>query len=286
MFEMSISHWRKLALLFGIISGLAMAILASLNDKPQANQKLPPSALVMVDDGIILQADLVRALTAVSAGRRNLLTKDDEQAILQRLIDEELLLQRAIKLGLVEAEPELRNSLVAALTREVIIRSRSEAVDQQKLEEFYETNKQLFTQKPRYFVKAVFLENLKNLTEFETALANGDSIDTLVNNFTSTIPIPEGLLPKQKLVDYLGPQALADIDSMEIGTWSKVPDDQNVFWRIFLVDKVTETTLPRDIIEQQVLTAFKNQRDDQALRDYISNLRREAVITYQAESGK
>ncbi|MBN4047875.1 peptidyl-prolyl cis-trans isomerase [Oceanicaulis sp. AH-315-P02] len=286
MFEMSISHWRKLALLFGIISGLAMAILASLNDKPQANQKLPPSALVMVDDGIILQADLVRALTAVSAGRRNLLTEGDEQAILQRLIDEELLLQRAIKLGLVEAEPELRNSLVAALTREVIIRSRSEAVDQQKLEEFYETNKQLFTQKPRYFVKAVFLENLKNLTEFETALANGDSIDTLVNNFTSTIPIPEGLLPKQKLVDYLGPQALADIDSMEIGTWSKVPDDQNVFWRIFLVDKVTETTLPRDIIEQQVLTAFKNQRDDQALRDYISNLRREAVITYQAESGK
>jgi len=283
---MSTSHWRKLALLFGIVAGLAMAIIASLNDKPQSNQKLPPSALVMVDDGIILQADLVRALTAVSAGRRNLLTEDDEQAILQRLIDEELLLQRAIKLGLVEAEPELRNSLVAALTREVIIRSRSEVVDQQKLEAFYETNKQLFTQKSRYFVKAVFLENPKNAAEFETALANGDSIDSLVSNFSSAIPIPEGLLPKQKIIDYIGPQALADIDSMEIGTWSIAPDAQNVFWRIFLVDKITETTLPRDIIEQQVLTAFKNQRDDQALRDYISNLRREAVITYRSEPGK
>ncbi|MCF6293330.1 MAG: peptidylprolyl isomerase [Robiginitomaculum sp.] len=286
MAEMSTSHWRKLALLFGIVAGLAMAILASLNDKPQSNQKLPPSALVMVDDGVILQADLVRALTAVSAGRRNLLTEGDEQAILQRLIDEELLLQRAIKLGLVEAEPELRNSLVAALTREVISRSRSEDVDKQKLKEFYETNKQLFTQKPRYFVKAVFLANPKNAAEFEAALAHEDSIDTLINNFAGNIPVPEGLLPKQKIIDYLGPQALADIDSMQIGTWSKIPDGQNAFWRIFLVDKTTETIFARDIIEQQVLTAFKNQRDDQALRDYISNLRREAVITYRTESGK
>ncbi|MBL4616431.1 MAG: peptidyl-prolyl cis-trans isomerase [Robiginitomaculum sp.] len=286
MAEMSISRWRRLALLFGIVAGLTMAILASLNDESQANQRLSPSALVMVDDSAILQADLVRALTAVSAGRRNLLTEDDEQAILQRLIDEELLLQRAIKLGLVEAEPELRNSLVAALTREVISRSRSEDVDKQKLEEFYETNKQLFTQKPRYFVKAVFLANPKNAAEFEAALANEDSIDTLVNNFAGNIPVPEGLLPKQKLIDYLGPQALVDIDAMEIETWSKPIDEQNAFWRIFLVDKTTETIFARDIIEQQVLTAFKNQRDDIALRDYISSLRREAVITYRSKPAK
>jgi hypothetical protein len=282
MAEASTYHWRRLALLSGVVAGLTLAILGSLNDKSQANQRLPPGALVMVGTSTILQADLVRALTAVSAGRRNLLTEADEQIILQRLVDEELLLQRAITLGLVEAEPELRNSLVAALTREVISRSRFEDVDQQKLEEFYEINKQLFTQKPRYFVKAVFLENPKNVSEFEAALANGDSIDTLVNSFSGNIPVPEGLLPKQKLIDYLGPQALADIDTMEIGTWSKTPDDQNAFWRIFLIDRTTETIFARDIIEQQVLTAFKNQRDDMALRDYISGLRREAQITYRS----
>lgn len=282
MAEASTYRWRRLALLFGVVAGLTLAILGSLNDRSQANQRLPPGALVMVGNSTILQADLVRALTAVSAGRRNLLTEADEQIILQRLVDEELLLQRAITLGLVEAEPELRNSLVAALTREVISRSRFEDVDQQKLEEFYEINKQLFTQKPRYFVKAVFLENPKNASEFEASLANGDSIDTLVNSFSGNIPVPEGLLPKQKLVDYLGPQALIDIDTMEIGTWSKTPDDQNAFWRFFLIDRTTETIFARDIIEQQVLTAFKNQRDDMALRDYISGLRREAQITYRS----
>ena len=94
------------------------------------------------------------------------------------------------------------------------------------------------------------------------------------------------MLPKQKLVDYLGPQALVDIDTMEIGSWSKSIDGQNAFWRIFLVDKTTETTFARDIIEQRVLTAFKNQRDDMALRDYISSLRREAVITYRSKPAK
>ncbi len=274
--------WRRLLFLGGIIGGLAMASLSALTGGEFTNSALPPGAVARVNDAVILRADLARALNAVSAGKRNVLSNEDKAVIMQRLIEEELLVQRALNRGLAEEDPTLRNALVGAVTKDVITRSRAKPISPARLRDFYFQNKARFARPARIFVKAVFLPRQKasaQMIAFDQALKEGASPEDLRQRFGGqTPPVPNGLIPPQKLKDYVGPGPLAALNSLSTGQWSPWIQDKNGVWRLYLVNRTRARIPELSSVQDQVEAAYLDERDDAALRHYIDRLKRKAKI--------
>jgi len=274
--------WRRLLFLSGIIGGLALASLSALTGGNTASNALPPGAVARVNDAMILRADLVRALNAVSAGKRNLLTDTDKAVIMQRLIEEELLVQRALNRGLAEEDTTLRNALVGAVTKDVITRSRAKPVSPARLRDFYFQNKVRFARPARVHVKAIFLPAKLASTQmdaFDRALQQGASPDDLHQRFGDrTPPVPNGLIPIQKLKDYVGPAIISALKTLSTGQWSPWIKEKNGVWRLFLVNQTRARIPELSSVQDQVEAAYLDERDDTALRRYIDRLKRKAKI--------
>jgi PPIC-type PPIASE domain len=280
--------WRRLLFLGGIIGGLTLASLAALIGGNPTNTTMPPGAVARVNDAVILRADLVRALNAVSAGKRNLLTAEDKAVIMQRLIEQELLVQRALNRGLAEEDPTLRNALVGAVTKDVITRSRAKPVSPARLRDYYFQNKARFARPARVYVKAVFLPKKQasaQMAEFDRALKAGATPDNLRQRFgKQTPPVPKGLLPIQKLKDYIGPAPMAALNTLPTGQWSPWIKEKNGVWRLYLVNRTRARIPELSSVRDQARAAYLDERDDAALRRYIDRLKRKARIELSADA--
>ena len=90
----------------GMILGLIGTPFSELDD---------PSIVAMVNHQPITQVSFDKALTLFSADKRNMLTAADRQLVLNRLIDEELLLQQALNQGLLRENPDVRQRVLKTL---------------------------------------------------------------------------------------------------------------------------------------------------------------------------
>jgi hypothetical protein len=275
-------RWQRLLFLGGIIIGLALAALNALTGGQARNAALPPGAVARVNAATILRADLARALNAVSMGKRNAITDEDKAVILQRLIEEELLVQRAMQRGLAEQDPVLRNALVNAVTRDIITRSRAKPVSPVRLRDYYFKNKARFARPERVFVRAVFLPSATdqaNKTAFDTALRDGAKAEDLVRRFgQQTPPVPNGLLPVRKLIDYVGVTPIAALKGLRPGQWTDWIKGTGGLWRLYLVNRTRARVPELESVRDQVEAAYLDERDDAALRTYIDRLKRTAKI--------
>ncbi len=283
-------HWQRLLFLGGVIIGLTLAGYSALNGGRAANPALPPGAIASVGDTIILRADFVRALKAVSAGKQNPLTQEDEAAILQRLIEEEILVQRALDMQLVHQDPALRNALVDAITKDIVARSRAKPVSPVLLRDYFFKNKARFARPARVYVRAVFLpkgDAAAQMAAFDRALANASTPQYLGQQFGQyTPPVPDGLIPLQKLKDYVGPNPVNALDSLGSGEWSDWIEDKAGVWRIYLVNRTRARTPELESIQTQVEAALLDERDDAALRSYLNRLTRKTRITLSPDAPK
>ena len=72
---------------------------------PDKKQKLSDDIVALVDNHPILKSDLDLALKALSMNKDNQITSEQIQLVKDRLIDEQLLLQRGIDLDLSNIKP-------------------------------------------------------------------------------------------------------------------------------------------------------------------------------------
>lgn len=91
--------------------------------------QLPNSAAAKVAEQIIPKAEVQRAINGANTTRRETLTAEQEQQVLNRLIDEQLLLQYGLDLGLVYNNPTVRKPLVQAVMGLVRANAQSIALD-------------------------------------------------------------------------------------------------------------------------------------------------------------
>ncbi|VAV87213.1 hypothetical protein MNBD_ALPHA06-2137 [hydrothermal vent metagenome] len=287
---MQAENWRRVVLLLGVVAGLGLAAVNALGGGGASKQPLAAGAIARVNTVSILNADLIRALQAVSQGRHSPLSQADETEILNRLIEEELLVQRALALGLAQEDPALRSALVSAMTSDILSRNLGKPVSPVRLRDFYFQNKASFAVPGRVFIRAIFIPTAKAESQIplvEQALLDGIDPKTLAEQFGSdTPPVPAGLLPVQKLLDYVGPQVVTVIPSAPIGQWSNWIKTNAGSWRIIVVQKTNSQVLPFEDVAEQVRAAYQVQRDDAALRKYLDQLLQNANIQYRDEPSK
>ncbi len=100
-------------LMAGALAGLLIALIASAQTDRSALSQA--GAIASVNDAHIDRTEYATALQALLADKTKAPTAKDRALVLNRLIEEELLVQRGIEIGLLEGDASVRKAVARAV---------------------------------------------------------------------------------------------------------------------------------------------------------------------------
>ena len=265
------SDLRWLAL--GALGGLLLAAWGMLR-QTDVGMDLPSSAIASVNDVMISRDSFERArerLGALGEGT------DAGAELLQRLIDDELLVQRGVELGMTETDPAVRaaiiNSIVASVTAE------ADAADptDEELNKYLETNPERFSYTSKLHVETWETEREELAQELVSALRNGGSLPE-VPDIAPMPDLPPGLLETDMLRNYLGPAITAAAADMPEGS-SAVFARRGRWLVIRVVARERQAVANVEAIRSRVLMDYRRQLAAGLLENYLENLRERAKVS-------
>lgn len=282
----------------GAATGVFIAAVGILQPKPP--QSLPPYAVAVVNGTYIQRADYERTLAAVTEA----MTKNDgqaesaellEQRTLDRLIDEELLIQRGIELGLAERDPQLRTQMSSRVLEMIAMaQDENEVVDEKTLRSFYEKEPGRFRISGRFRVEVIFFAVpsdstteqeaaiKKRATDAHARLVQHEAFDVVKASGDSLlVSPPDAPLPIAKLQDYLGATATRAAVELQEGQASAPIRGSDGYRIIRLVERVEGETPAFENVRKDVENAYRKQLEDARLRRFLDRRRASAHIVTQ-----
>ncbi len=128
-------------LVAGALAGLLAAGFGILRQADSGNV-LPANALARVNEQIITRDNYDRALARL--GTNN--TSDDAGAwVLQRLVDDELLVQRGLELGMARSDSAVRNAIIDSLIASVTAEADAASPGDEELQQYLSENADRFS---------------------------------------------------------------------------------------------------------------------------------------------
>jgi len=282
----SSTRFRLALLITGAAIGLSVAALGMVESRPGETSELPPGTIARVGDTLISVSRYAAVLDDLRSDKRNPLTDTDREFALERLIDEELLIQRGVELGLAENAPAVRKAMASEVISHVVTVTRATRPDDATLRAFYDSASTYFSSPGRLRLtwwrqNTEGSENLDSAEQLERRLQQGGDPATLFDGygFERVAELPDSPLPTNKLLDYIGPTLLEHVASVQPGQFTSTIEDDQGTHVFFLSEQVPESTpgfeTVRDVVEQEYLY----RAGDTALREYIDWLRSRTSVT-------
>lgn len=277
----------RLLLACGAAAGLVMAA-ASLLSSPDAG-RLPAGAVASVNGVPIREEEYVRLVAALASDRRSPLGDDDRRHVLDRLIEEELLVQHAVDLGLLHTDRRVRGDLVSAVLGSVGAAADLVEPSASELESFYADNADYFATPGRLWVREFFFANdggdargeaVERARRAAQRLRSGEDPDAVREALADTpvAELPSAPLPPAKLREYLGPTALSAALELAQGQVSDpVPTPQG-YLVLLLVQRSEDRVRPLAEVEPQVRAEMRRRAGDRLLRERLDALRAQADV--------
>ena len=202
------------------------------------------------------------------------LTLEKKNLIRERLIDEELLIQRAIELDLVRNDSLVKGNVIQTMFQYIINSSELVEPSEAELREYFSKEKNYFSSGRRYKLKNY---TFRNLNDAETAinLLNQSDLESFLKlvETESAIDLPNVFLTPQKIRDYLGPKVLDELPSLEKGGFSNIFEINQVPSIVICIDILLDNNPKFEEIAEQIKNKFIRDREDSLVKEYIENLR-------------
>jgi len=299
---------RTLVLLaIGAAAGLSFAALGLLRTDGSRHGsasgapsgRLTADMMASVNGTPIRRNDYERLLAGLERDSRNPIDDEARRHVLDRMIDEELLVQRGLEIGLAQLDRRVRGDLTASLIASVVGGADGIEPTAAELRRFYEEEKTYFTRPGRYRVRQIFFRLPSRTNEDANddkegavlaravaagdALARGDSWNEVRGRFgdDSIASLPDGLLPATKLREYLGPTVLARVVQLGVGEVSEPIRSGIGIHLIELLETRGADTPALAAIESNVRVEWKRRSGDRALRQYLDELRANSEVLIQ-----
>ena len=239
----------------GMLAGAALAVfyIVRVPDAP------PPAedAVAWVNGRPIARESYDNALRAVAGDRKaGTLREGDRERVLQRLIDQELLIDRAIELGLHERDPQIRNQLATAMIDFLVRRAEDEAraADEAELRGFYEEEQFRFERAAQYRVAV-----------------EGQAV-----------PLPDGFLLQKEIEQRLGPSTARRVAELQPGESIAVGEGDGVY-TVRLLERRGGEVAPFEEAREAVEAAYLRARSEAAVRDFLELARQRTDIVVELE---
>jgi hypothetical protein len=285
------SNRRARALLaLGAAVGITLAATGILDPLDGSGRSLPAGVLVRVNETLITEEEYTRSLHLLATDKRNELTDEDRRHVLKRLIEQELLIQRGVEIGLVSSDPSVRKAIAAAMIQSIVGPLASLQPEREELERFHAENLGLFTLPARFRVQEIVFRRsndegqdaLSRAEQAERALERGTPFETVRDRLGDRpiVALPDAFLPPHKLREYLGPtlaRAAMTLDPGQVTEPLRSPSGVHI---LRLVEAGPAQVPPIESILDQVESEFRRRAADQALRDYLDWLADEADLVF------
>jgi len=247
---------RPWVLAGGMLVGAALAVFYIVRI-PETPEPTTADVVAWVNDRPIVRSSYENALQAVAGDRKGgTLRDDDRERVLQRLIDQELLIDRAVELGLHERDPQIRNQLATAMIDFLVRRAEDEAraANETELRAFYEEQRFRFQRSPQYRLAVQ----------------------------GAAVPLPEGFLLPKEIEQGLGPSAARTVIALEIGGSATIGEGSDSY-TVQLLERRDGVVLPFDEARDAVEAAYLRDRSEEAVREFLEVAREHTDIRVEGE---
>ncbi len=281
---------RRALLLLGI--GAALGLLLGAYGLVGGGSEiglLPDGVVASVNGDFIDRNGYERLVAGLDADTREPITPELRRRVLDRMIDEELLVQRGLELGLAESDRRVRADITSAMIRSVVLEAEDTPPTEAELIAFHEREAAFFTQPGRVRVGQVFFrvpspgmdEEVRQRAESaRDRLREGVALETVraEDGDREVSTVPNAMLPPAKLREYVGPTALRAVMSLSDGEISG-PVRSGTGYHVFVLRERERERVPAfEEIREQVRAEWVRRSGDDALRAYLDGLRRDADV--------
>ena len=272
------SNQSKLLLLASII-GTFLAIY-SIMETNKNFSSLPDNIIATVNDKIIPSDKYQTIINLIQNDKRDELTKADREMALDRIIEEELLVQYAYKNGFLEADDLLRKSIVRSVVDSIVEQALSVVPAEQDLLKFYEVNRQTFAIDEKYRVVILSSKNQSDIDEGKVIWQSNYDLTLLRQTFKriDRLDIPTGFISKIRLGTLIGPLLRDKVLSLEVGETSETLKTIYGYSIVTLVDKKDRVIPEFKEISEIVLQEYKRQQREEILEELLKDLKRQSDI--------
>ena len=258
---------RWLAL--GAVVGLSAAAFGILRQTESAGP-LPDDVVASVNGVTIGRDVLDRARERLGPAQ------PDSNRLLDRLIDDELLVQRGVELGMTDSDVAVRDAIVNSLVASVTAEADAANPDDAVLEQYLADNAARFSYTAKLHVQAWQTDVEPVAQQFVSALRSGEAA-TPDEDIQPMPDLPDGLMPVDRLRNYLGPAIAAAAAEMPDGS-SAVFARRGRWLVIHVVAKERTAVTDLEAIRNRVLLDYRRNLADEMLAEYIGRLRERAEI--------
>lgn len=273
----------RLLLGIGATLGLLLAAFDLVGARRDA-AKVPDDTIATVDGVPILAADYERSLSALAADRRTPLDEEERRRVLDRLVDEELLVQKGLDLGLPRRDRRVRSDIVASVVESVVAEAATSEPSDADVEAFFAAHGDLFQRSGRVRVRQVLVRVSSGVdddaararaTDAATRLRAGDDFDTVARELGDApiAALPAGKIDPATLREYLGPTVTTTVLELPVAKPSDPIRSAAGYHVVEVLEREPATTPALAEIIDQVRAELRRRNQDEALRDYLDELR-------------
>ena len=263
---------------FGLIIGILLATFTIVEKNNISDQNWAAK----IEDRLIPFERYEMQLEGLANDKRSPLTNEDREYVLERKIEVELLIKRAIDLGMLENYPMARGTIVQQMINNIISEGSRSEPEEKELIKFFEENIGFFTKANRLRVRQVYFSQVdfgdKVLEEAKNAftrLLDGENFEQVaLSGSNSPLKVPDTLMNLSKVREYIGPSLMREAQLLKPGQFSEPKKVSGGYKIIYLVDREDATQPEYSNIRSSVLSEFSKRRDDQLLRTYLDNLKK------------
>ena len=240
-------------LVAGALAGLLAAGFGMLRQADSGNA-LPSGALARINDQIITRENYDRAVARLGT---NSDAAEDNAWVLQRLVEDELLVQRGLELGMAQSDTAVRNAIIQSLIASVTAEADAASPSDDELRTYLSDNADRFSFVASIAVAAWHTDDEAVAQEFVGALRSDGSAN-VSDAIGAIVDLPAGLTPVEQLRDYLGPGITAAAADMPTGS-SAVFARRGRWLVVQVLDKETAVITDLDKVRNRVLLDYRRR---------------------------
>ncbi len=260
--------------------GLLGLLLLLVGSNTQINwQNQPIDTVVLVNQQPVTESALKFARQRSGRFMIDVPVQDRDKQLLQRLIDDELILQRAEELGILQADPGIRKLLARSAIDTVVRESQALLIKEPELIAFYNDHQAVFQQPQRITLQAAQFDDLGMANISRNAVLLGDSLKKTVSlGGGKILPIPVSPLPKHMLIRYLG-ISLTDLALGLSATQISQPIVQgDNIYLLQVIENQPATLMPFEQVRETVMTELISRQRRDSLTTTLEELKQTASI--------
>ena len=263
------NRFYSFVLFAGILIGALMAAYSVIEKSNISDYKWAAK----IEDTSIPMEKYLTQLDGLSKDKRSPLTQKDKEYVLERMIEEELLIKRAIDLGMLNDNPMARGTIVQQMIKTIIAENARYEISDSELESFFQENSGFFTKSSRLRIQQIYFSNeqLKDdslivAKKAYDLLKRGDDFESVSKlGSPSALKIPNSLMTLSKVREYIGPSLMNLARELEINSFTSPIEVSGGYKIIYLIDKEMASPPKFNDIKASVSSEFLNRKDDKSL---------------------